>query len=90
MFFGVLILGLLRIFFYLWGDYIKVLIFLEIVSLIFITVIIVFLKFDFFSINFFFSCLIFLVCESRIGFLLFIFYIRIENEVVKKLILVQF
>lgn len=90
MFFGVLILGLLRIFFYLWGDYIKVLIFLEIVSLIFITVIIVFLKFDFFSINFFFRCLIFLVCESRIGFLLFIFYIRIENEVVKKLILVQF
>ena len=89
MFFGVLILGLLGIFFYLWGDYIKVLIFLEIVSLIFITVII-FLKFDFFSINFFFRCLIFLVCESRIGFLLFIFYISIENEVVKKLILVQF
>ena len=90
MFFGVLILGLLRIFFYLWGDYMKVLIYLEVVSLIFITVIIVFLKFDFFSINFFFSCLIFLVCESSIGFLLFIFYIRIENEVVKKLILVQF
>jgi len=68
----------------------KILIFLEIVSLVFITVVILGLKIDFFSINFFFSALIFLVCESRIGFLLFIFYISIEHEVVKKLILVQF
>lgn len=90
MFLGVLILGLLGIFFYLWGDYIKVLIYLEIVSLIFICVVILGLKLDYFSINFFFSCLIFLVCESSIGFLLFIFYIRMENEVVKKLILVQY
>jgi hypothetical protein len=90
MFLGLVILGLLIIFFYLWGDYIKVLIFLEVVRLIFITVVIFGLKLDYFSINFFFSCLIFLVCESRIGFLLFIFYIRIESEVVKKLILVQF
>jgi hypothetical protein len=42
------------------------------------------IKLDFFSLNFFFSCLIFLVCESRIGFLLFILYIRIESELVKK------
>ena len=90
MFLGLVILGLLRIFFYLWGDYMKVLIFLEVVSLIFISVVMLGLKFDYFSINFFFSCLIFLVCESRIGFLLFIFYIRMESEVVKKLILVQF
>ena len=68
----------------------KVLIFLEVVRLIFISVVIIGLKIDYFSINFFFSCLIFLVCESSIGFLLFIFYIRIESEVVKKLILVQF
>jgi len=34
--------------------------------------------------------LIFLVCESRIGFLLFILYIRMESEVVKKLHLIQF
>lgn len=90
MFLSLFIVGLIVIFFYLWGDYMKILIFLEIVSLIFIIVLIWGIKYDFFSLNFFFSCLIFLVCESRIGFLLFIFYIRIENEVVKKIILVQF
>lgn len=90
MFFGVVILGLLRIFFLLWGDYIKILIFLELVRVVFIRVVVWGLKIDLFSLNFFFACLIFLVCESSIGFLLFIFYIRIENEVVKKLILVQF
>lgn len=90
MFFGLLVLGLLLIFFYLWGDYIKVLIFLEVVRLVFLSVVIFGLKYDFFSLNYFFGCLIFLVCESRIGFLLFIFYIRIENEVVKKLMLVQY
>lgn len=89
MFLGVVILGLLIMFFLLWGDYIKILIFLEFTSLIFISVVVWILKIDVFSLNFFFACLIFLVCESRIGFLLFIFYIRIENEVVKKLILVQ-
>lgn len=90
MFLSLFILGLLIIFFYLWGDYIKILIFLEVISLIFIILLIWGIKIDYFSLNFFFSCLIFLVCESRIGFLLFIFYIRIENEVVKKIILVQF
>jgi len=90
MFFRLAIIGLLGIFFYFWGDYIKVLIYLEILSLIFITVVILGIKIDFFSINYFFACIIFLVCESRMGFLLFIFYITIENEVVKKLILVQF
>ncbi len=68
----------------------KVLIFLELLRLVLISVILLILKLDYFSINFFFSCLIFLVCESRMGFLLFIFYISIEREVVKKLILVQF
>lgn len=90
MFFSLVILGLFIIFFYLWGDYIKILIFLEIVRLLFILVLLWGIKLDYFSINFFFSCLIFLVCESRIGFLLFIFYIRIENEVVKKINLIQF
>ena len=90
MFFGFVIIGLLLIFFILWGDYIKVLIYLEIVSLVFITVFLVCFKLDLLSLNFFFSCLIFLVCESRIGFLLFILYIRIEREVVNKLILIQF
>jgi len=90
MFFVLVLLGLLIIFFYLWGDYIKVLIYLEILRLVFISILILGLKLDFFSLNFFFSCLIFLVCESRMGFLLFIFYIRIESEVVKKLALVQF
>ena len=90
MFFGFIFLGLLRLFFYLWGDYIKVSIYIEILRLVLITVIIVIMKFDFFSINLFFRCLIFLVCESRIGFILFIFYIRIESEVVKKLRLIQF
>jgi hypothetical protein len=77
-------------FFVLWGDYIKVLIYLELVSLMLIIVLLFALKLDYFSYNYFFSCLIFLVCESRIGFLLFIYYIRIENEIVKKLSLVQF
>jgi hypothetical protein len=90
MFFGLLGFGLLLIFFYLWGDYMKILIFVEIVRLVFLRVIIIGLKLDLFSMNFFFGCFIFLVCESRIGFLLFIFYIRIESEVVKKLMLVQF
>jgi len=90
MFLRVLILGLLIMFFYLWGDYIKILIYLEIVSLILVVVLILALKLDYFSYNYFFSCLIFLVCESRIGFLLFIYYIRIENEMVKKLSVVQF
>ena len=90
MFFRVLILGLLLIFVYLWGDYIKVLIYLEFVRLIFIRVVILGMKLDFFSLNFFFGCLIFLVCESSIGFLLFILYIRIESELVKKMNLVQY
>ena len=90
MFFGLVFLGLISIFFYLWGDYIKILTFLEVVRLIFVIILLFGIKLDFFSLNFFFSCLIFLVCESRIGFLLFIFYISIENEVVKKIILVQF
>ena len=68
----------------------KILIFLEVVSLVLIRVIIIVFKLDLLSINYFFGCLIFLVCESRLGFLLFIFYIRIESEMVKKLILVQF
>jgi hypothetical protein len=90
MFLRFLVLGLVIIFFYLWGDYIKILIYLEVVSLVFVTVIILSLKIDLFSLNFFFGCLIFLVCESRIGFLLFIFYIRMESEVVKKLRLIQY
>ena len=90
MFFRLLILSLVLIFFILWGDYIKVLIYLEVISLIFIVLFIFLIKIDFFSLNFFFGCLIFLVCESSIGFLLFIIYIRIEREVVKKLMLVQF
>lgn len=90
MFFGLLILGFSVIFFYLWGDYIKILILLEVIRVVFISLIMVGIKFDLFSLNYFFGCLIFLVCESRIGFLLFIFYIRIENEVVKKLNLIQF
>jgi len=90
MFFRVLAISLLLIFFCLWGDYIKILIYLEILRLIFIVFILLAIKLDFFSLNYFFSCLIFLVCESSLGFLLFIFYIRIEREVVKKLMLVQF
>jgi len=90
MFFNIILLGLICIFIYLWGDYIKILIFMEILRLILISLILFLLKFDYFSLNFFFGCLIFLVCESRLGFLLFILYISIEREIVKKLSLVQF
>lgn len=90
MFLIIVVLGIVRIFFYLWGDYIKLLIFLEILSLIVIFVLMLALKLDYFSYNYFFVVLIFLVCESSLGFLLFIFYIRIENEMVKKLSLTQF
>ena len=68
----------------------KMLIYLELLRLIFIRVIILGIKLDFFSLNFFFGCLIFLVCESSLGFLLFILYIRIESDLVKKLNLVQY
>jgi len=90
MFFGLVVLGIFFIFFYLWGDYIKILIFIEILSLVFISIVILSFKLDFFSLNYFFVCLVFLVCESRIGFLLFIFYIRMEYEVVKKIRLIEF
>ena len=90
MFFILIILRFLIMFVYLWRDYIKILIFLELVRLIFIIILIYGVQYDLFSINYFFSCLIFLVCESRIGFLLFIFYIRIERERVKKINLLQF
>lgn len=90
MFFSLLILGLLFVFVYLWRDYMKILIYLEFLSLIFIRVVMLGIKLDFFSLNFFFGCLIFLVCESSLGFLMFILYIRIESDLVKKLSLVQY
>ena len=90
MFFGLLILGVLWIFFMLWGDYMKILILIEVLRIIFISIILLFFKLDLLSLNYFFICLVFLVCESSIGFLLFIFYIRIEFEVVKKINLIQF
>ena len=90
MFFRILILGLVFIYVYLWGDYIKILILLELVRVIFLFSLLWILHYDYFSLNFFFSCLIFLVCESSLGFLLFIFYIRLERDVVKKINLIQF
>ena len=90
MFLRLVLLGMVLLFVYLWGDYIKVLIFLEILSLRFIFILLFLLKYEFLSLNYFFSGLVFLVCESRIGFLLFIFYIRMEYEVVTKINLVQF
>ena len=85
MFFRLLVLGLVLVYVFLWGDYIKMLIFLEVLRLVFIRVLILGIKIDFFSLNFFFGCLIFLVCESSLGFLLFIFYISMESDLVKKL-----
>lgn len=90
MFFRLLILGVIVIFFLLWGDYIKILIYIELLSLLLLLTVIIGLKLGFFSYNYFFRCIIFLVCESRIGFLLFIIYISIEYELVKKLALIQF
>jgi hypothetical protein len=66
------------------------LIFLEVLRLIFLGVLLLGIKVDYFSLNYFFGCLIFLVCESSLGFLLFILYIRMESDLVKKLSLVQF
>lgn len=90
MFFGIVILRFFILFFYLWGDYIKILIFLEIISLFFIFILLFYMKLEYFGLNYFFLCLVFLVCEARLGFLLFILYVSIENEVVKKIILIQF
>lgn len=90
MFLRVILLGVLLIFFLLWGDYIKILIYIEIIRLVFIRIILFLCKIDVVSLNYFFIVLVFLVCESRLGFLLFIFYIRIEFEVVKKINLIQF
>jgi hypothetical protein len=63
---------------------------MEIIRLVFLSIVIIGLKFNMFSLRYFFICLIFLVCESSLGFLLFIFYIRMESEVVKKLMMTQF
>lgn len=90
MFLNLMFLRLILIFFYLWADYIKILIFLEFIRLILILVILTGFQLDFFSLNYFLTVLIFLVCESSLGFLLFIFYISIENEVVKKFSIVQY
>lgn len=90
MFFVLIILVSLLMFFWLWGDYTKILIFIEVLRVVFISVVILIFKIDLISLNYFFCCLVFLVCESSIGFLMFIFYVRIEFEVVKKIILVQF
>lgn len=90
MFFRLIVLGLVLIYVFLWGDYIKMLIFLEVLRLIFLGVLLLGIKVDYFSLNYFFGCLIFLVCESSLGFLLFILYIRMESDLVKKLSLVQF
>jgi hypothetical protein len=90
VFFRFIFLVLIGMFFYYWGDYMKILIFMEILRLVVLSVLIYGLKIEIYRINYFFICLIFLVCESRIGFLLFIFYISMENEVVKKLVLTQF
>lgn len=90
MFLSLIFLGLFIMFFLLWGDYIKVLIFIEISGLVFVMIVIFLCKIDYFRINYFFFVLVFLVCESRLGFLLFIYYIRIEYEVVKKINLIQF
>ena len=90
MFLRLRVLRFLLVYVALWGDYIKILIMFEILSLMIIRIIVYYVSLDYFSLNYFFSVLIFLVCESRIGFILFIFYIRIESDVVKKLNLVQF
>ncbi len=90
VFFRLVFFVLFGMFFYFWGDYIKILIFIEVIRLIFIRVLLLGVKFEVFRLRYFFICLIFLVCESSLGFLLFVFYIRIESEVVKKLVLVQF
>jgi len=53
MFFRLLVLGLVLVYVFLWGDYIKMLIFLEVLRLVFIRVLILGIKIDFFSLNFF-------------------------------------
>ena len=90
MFLNILLLRMLLTYFYLWGDYIKILIFIEFLTLILLVLILKGFQYDYFSLTYFLTVLIFLVCESRVGFLLFIFYIRIESEVVKKFSLTQF
>ena len=90
MFLNILLLRMLLTYFYLWGDYIKILIFIEFLTLILLVLILKGFQYDYFSLTYFLTVLIFLVCESRVGFLLFIFYISIESEVVKKFSLTQF
>ena len=54
MFLSIIVLGLLLIFFYLWGDYIKILIYLEVVRLVFISSDFIWNKIRFFFYKFFF------------------------------------
>ena len=89
MFFWIVGVLLIFVFLGLWGDYIKLLIWLEVFSLIFLLVVVKIVSVGYFSLWYFLICLVFLVCESRLGFLLYVIYIRMDYEVVKKLGLVQ-
>ena len=90
MFLRWILLGLGLTYVYLWGDYIKILILLEVLRLVLLRVLMYYISLDYFSLNYFLIILIFLVCESRIGFIFFIFYVRIDRDVVKKLNIAQF
>ena len=67
----------------------KLLIWLEVVRLVFLVVVVKGVEVGNYSLWYFLSCLIFLICESRLGFLLYVTYIRMDYEVVKKIGLIQ-
>lgn len=90
MFLMLVFISLLIYYVFLWGDYIRLLIFLEVIRLWLICIIIEILVVQYINIDYFILCLVFLVSESSLGFILFIFYVRMESEVVKKLSLAQF
>lgn len=90
MFLRIVLFRLGCIYIYIWGDYIKILILFEILRILVLRILIYYIRLNFFSLNYFLALLIFLVCESSLGFIFFIFYIRIESDVVKKINLIQF
>jgi len=74
----------------LWGNIIKLLVWLEVVRLGFIIVLSLVVLLSVLTSGYFFLSLIFLVCESSLGFIVFIIYSCFSFDIVKNINLIEF
>lgn len=72
-----------------WLDLMKILIFLEIYSIWILLFVVYLVVNNVLSFGYFIFVMIFLVCESRLGFIIFILLVRMRYETVSKLIIVE-